>query len=587
MCSAPRPSTGNSAARTAALCTILPMPLVEGATAAGFSIVRLLGCGQIGELYLAEHPRLARQDALKLVSADLSADPEYRYRFKQESSRAAALWHPNIISLHDRGEFEDRLWLSMDYVDGAEAAQLLTDAYPEGMPPDMVVEIVSVIAEALDYAHEQGLVHRFVNPSNILLSNWESRRRRIMLTGFGLPRRPDETNSLTRANLGIGTVSYAAPEQLMDDSFDGRTDQYGLASTAFHLLTGSPPFAHMNPAVVVSKHLNESPPQPGDVRPELTYFDTPFARALKKNPTERFRHCRDFAKALESKEVLGPYTPNAGAAPLLTPPTTNGAAPTEPPVPPPPVATEPDPPTAEVDGAGAPPEVLPEADVRHAGAPPDDLPEAGARHAIAPPDVLPEADFDDAVTLREADVWTAANDDTETAPNRRRLLHTAGLGLAILTVAVGGIFGVMALRSASESRDAPTDVETPAPATTVPPAPLAPATAIPPPMVKAPTPAVTTPPQPTPSLTATTTPPVTSSAPPQTSVAQTTRPHSPSPTTPTTPSPTTPTTPTGLDTRPAIGMPCGAPGSTATSNTGGPVACVDTPGGSAWEPPGG
>ena len=287
------------------------MPLVDGATAAGFSIVRLLGCGQIGELYLAEHPRLPRQDALKLVSADLSADPEYRYRFKQESGRAAALWHPNIVSLHDRGEFEDRLWLSMDYVDGVEAAQLLTDAYPEGMPPDMVVEIVSAIAEALDYAHEQGLVHRFVNPSNILLSNWESRRRRIVLTGFGLPRRPDETNSLTRANLGIGTVSYAAPEQLMDDSFDGRTDQYGLASTAFHLLTGSPPFAHMNPAVVVSKHLNESPPQPGDVRPELTYFDTPFARALKKNPTERFRHCRDFARALESKEASGrtPRTP--------------------------------------------------------------------------------------------------------------------------------------------------------------------------------------------------------------------------------------------------------------------------------------
>jgi serine/threonine protein kinase, bacterial len=371
---------------------------------------------------------------------------------------------------------------------------------------------------------------------------------------------------------------------LMDDSFDGRSDQYGLASTAFHLLTGSPPFAHMNPAVVVSKHLNESPPQPGDVRPELTYFDTPFARALKKNPTERFHHCRDFAKALDSKESLGPSTPNAGAAALFTAPTTNGAPPTEPAVPPPPVAAEPDPPTAEVDDAGAPPEVLSEADVRHAVAPPDDLPEAGARHAIAPPDDLPEADFDDAVTLGEADVWTAANDDTQTAPNRRRLLQVAGLGLAILTVAVGGILGVMALRSASESHDAPTDVQTPAPLTTVPPARLAPATAIPPPMVKAPTPVVTTPPTPTPSLAATTTPPVTSSAPPQTTVTQTTVTQT---TTPHSPSPTTPTPPTGLDTRPAIGMPCGAPGSTATSNTGGPVACVDTPGGSAWEPPGG
>jgi serine/threonine protein kinase, bacterial len=555
------------------------MPLVDGATAAGFSIVRLLGCGQIGELYVAEHPRLGRQDALKLVSADLSADPEYRYRFKQESARAAGLWHPNIISLHDRGEFEDRLWLSMDYVDGADAAQLLTDAYPDGMPPDMVVEIVFAIADALDYAHEQGVVHRFVNPSNILLSNWESRRRRIVLTGFGLPRRPDETNSLTRANLGIGTVSYAAPEQLMDDSIDGRADQYGLACTAFHLLTGSAPFAHMNPAVVTGKHLNESPPQPGDVRPELAYFDMPFARALMKHPTERFRHCRDFARALDSKEGLGPYSPNAGAAALFTPPLTNGAVPTEPPVSAPPVATEPDPPTAEVNGAGAPPEALTENDIRDADDPFNDWPEADVRDAIATPDGWPEADFNDAATRADADVWTAADDDTEAASNRRRLLHMGGLGLAILTVAVGGFLGVMALRSASESHDAPTDVETPAPATTVPPAPLAPTTAIPPPVVKAPPPVATTTTKPTSSPSATTIPPVTSSARPQTTVAQTTRTHSPTS--------TTPTTPGGLDTRPAIGMPCGAPGSTATSNSGGPVACVDTPGGSAWEPPGG
>ena len=559
------------------------MPLVDGATVAGFSIVRLLGCGQIGELYLAEHPRLPRQDALKLVSADLSADPEYRYRFKQETGRAAALWHPNLVRLHDRGEFEDRLWLSMDYVEGAEAAQLLADAYPEGMPPDMLVEIVSAIADALDYAHEQGVVHRFVNPSHILLSNWESRRRRIVLTGFGLPRRPGETNSLTRANLGIGTVSYAAPEQLMDDSIDGRTDQYGLACTAFHLLTGSPPFAHMNPAVVISKHLDESPPQPGDVRPELTYFDTPFARALKKNPTERFRHCRDFARALESKEGLGPYSPNAGAAALFTAPMTNGATPTEPAAPPPPVAAEPDPPTADVDEAGTLPEVFAAADVRDAVAPPDVLPRAGADDAAAKPDVLPEADFDDAVTLAEADVSNAAKDHTQTASNHRRLPHTVGLGLAILTVAVGGFLGVTALRSASESHDAPTDVETPPPLTTVPPARPAPATAIPPPpMVKTPTPVapvVTTPRTPTSSLAATTAPPVTSSAKPETTVAETTRPHSPSPT-------TTPTPPAGLDTRPAVGMPCGPPGSTATSNAGAPVACVDTPGGSAWEPPG-
>ncbi len=511
------------------------MPLVSGATAAGFTIVRLLGCGQTGELYLAEHPRLPRQYALKILPADVSADPEYRFRFNQESDLAAALWHPNIVGLHDRGEFEDRLWLLMDYVDGTDAAQLLTDTYPEGMPPDMVIEIVSAIADALDHAHEHGLVHRYVNPSSILLSN-SADRRRILLAGFGVARRPDEINSLTRANLAIGTVSYAAPEQLMDDSVDGRTDQYALAGTAFHLLTRSPPFAHMNPAVVISKHLNERPPRPSDVIPELIYFDAPFGRALMKSPTERFPRCLDFAKALEARGRLKLHIPNGKGASPATSPETEIVAPTEPDVPPPPAT------------------------------------------AVAAP---PAAEVGDAVTLAEPDVWSAVIGDASIASRRRRLLHTAGLGLTILTVAVGGILGVMALRSASQSDDTPTNVDSPAPVTTAPPARPAPATAVPPPIVRAPAPKTTTPPTSTPSLAATTAPPASASPPTtrQPSTPPTTRQHS-------TP-PTIPTTSGSLDSRPAVGMPCGPPGSITTSNSGIPVACVDTPGGSAWEPPGG
>jgi serine/threonine protein kinase, bacterial len=532
--------------RSAPVCTILPMPLVSGATAAGFNIVRLLGCGQIGELYLAEHPRLPRRYALKILSADVSTDPEYRYRFNQESAQAAALWHPNIVGIHDRGEFEDRLWLLMDYVDSTDAAQLLTDTYPEGMPPDMVLEIVAAIADALDYAHEQGLVHRYVNPSNILLSNSESARRRIVLAGFGVPRRPAETNSLTRRNLAIGTASYAAPEQLMDDSIDGRTDQYALASTAFHLLTGSAPFAHMNHAVVISKHLNETPPRPGDVKPELTYFDAPFARVLMKAPNERFRQCRDFAKALEARGSLKLTIRNADAAPLLTVPESENGVPTEAAVPPPvtpsPPPVVPAPPAAEVDDA------------------------------VAPPDVLSETEPDD--VFAENDVWSAATDATTKAARRRRLLHTGRLVLTVMTVALGGFLGVMALRSASQSHDTPPNVETPSSVTRVSPVSPAPATAIPPPVVTAPAPVMSTPPSPTPSLATTTAALTSSPAPP------TTRSHSTPPT-------TTTASPAGLDTRPAVGMPCGSVGTTSTSNSGIPVACVDTPGGSAWEPPGG
>jgi serine/threonine-protein kinase len=560
------------------------MPLVSGATAADFHVVRLLGRGQIGELYLVEHPRLPRQYALKILSADVSTDPEYRFRFSQESARAAALWHPNLVSLYDRGEFEDRLWLSMDYVDGTDAAQLLTDTYPDGMPADMVIEIVSAIADALDYAHEQGLVHGYVNPSNILLTNSESARRRILLTGFGISRRADEINSLTRANLGIGTVSYAAPEQLIDDSIDGRADQYALAGTAFHLLTGSPPFQHMNPTVVISKSLNEPPPRPSDVKPELVYFEAPFARALMKAPNERFEQCRDFAKALEARCSQKLSTRNAGAAAIVTVPKTDNGAPTEPPLPPLPAraAAVPAPPAATV----APPPA--------ATAPAPAAAEVG--EAVAPPDVLPETDVDDATTIAENDAWSAATDDSSTASRRRRRLHSAGLVVTIMAVAVGGLLGVIALLSGSKPDDTSPNVETSSSVTKVPPPRTAPATAIPPPMVTAPAPAITTPPIPTPPLAATTAPPTTSSAPPSTTLATTAPPTTssapPSRTVATTtephsPSPTTSTTPAGLDTRPAIGMPCGPEGTTATSNSGAPVVCLNTPGGSAWEPPGG
>lgn len=548
------------------VCTILPMPLVSGATAAGFNIVRLLGEGQIGELYVAEHPRLPRQYALKILPTDMSADPEYRFRFQQQSDQAAALSHPNIVGLHDRGEFEDRLWLAMDYIDGTDAAQLLIDTYPEGMPPDLVIEIVSAIADALDYAHDQGLVHRYVNPSNILLTDSGSGRRRILLAGFGVARRSDESNSLTRAKLAIGTVSYTAPEQLMDDPVDGQADQYALACTAFHLLTGWPPFAHMNPAVVVSKHFNDALPRPSDIKPELIYFDAPFHRALMKAAAERFPRCRDFAKALEARGNLKLPT-TKDVSPVTATETDNAS--TEPAPSPPPTEPSSAPPATDVDDDAAAPEVLPTAEV-------DDAP-----NGTAPADVPPETKVDDATASAKPDVWSAARDDTSQASRRRRMLHTAGLGLTILVVALGGVFGVRALRSASQPDDPPTNVDMLSTVSTTAPAPAAPAGAIPPPIVKAPAPAPaprrTTPPIVTTSQTATAAPRPTSSWTTRTAVPETTKSHSVSPT----------TTPSGLDTRPAVGIPCGVPGAIATSNAGMPVVCADTPGGSAWEPPGG
>src|SRR6201996_2082389 len=278
----------------------LHMPLVIGATAAGFCIVRQLGYEEFGELYVAEHPRLPRQQVLHLIPAEISIDLDYRVRFNQESDQAAALWHPNIAGLTDRGEFEDQLWLSTEYIDGSDSVEVLGEGHLDGMQPRMVIEIVSAIADALDYAHDRGVLHRYVNPGNILVSNAAADRQRIALTGFGVARPEGAHNTLTRAGMFIGTAGYTAPEQLMGDEIDGRADQYALAACAFHLLTGAPPFAHFNPSVVVNRQLNDRAPRPSEIRPDLTEFDAIFARALSKDPVDRFRRCRELAKALES-----------------------------------------------------------------------------------------------------------------------------------------------------------------------------------------------------------------------------------------------------------------------------------------------
>ncbi len=274
------------------------MALADGATFAGYTIVRMLGSGGMGEVYLAQHPRLPRRDALKVLPSSVSADSEYRERFNREADIAATLWHPHIVGVHDRGNFEGQLWISMDYVDGTDAGRLVRERYPNGMPAAEVANIVTAVADALDYAHERDLLHRDVKPANILLSHPESGDQRILLADFGIARWVNDVSGLTATNMTVGTVSYAAPEQLMGARLTGRADQYALAATAFHLLTGAPPFQNSNPAVVISQHLSGSPPAIGGKRPELSALDPVLAKALSKDPTDRFERCADFARAL-------------------------------------------------------------------------------------------------------------------------------------------------------------------------------------------------------------------------------------------------------------------------------------------------
>ncbi|MDA2894160.1 serine/threonine-protein kinase [Mycolicibacterium sp. BiH015] len=280
------------------------MPLSDGEVISGYTISRMLGSGGMGEVYLAKHPRLPRYDALKVLSAAVSTDSEYRERFNREADIAASLWHPHIVQVHDRGEFEGRLWISMDHVEGTDAARLLAERYPNGMPPALVIRLVTAVGEALDYAHQRGLLHRDVKPANILIADPETENERMMLADFGIARRVGEVSALTGTNMTVGTVAYSAPEQLTaDEAIDGRADQYALAATAFQLLTGAPPFQHSNPAIVISQHLTAQPPSIAVHRPELSGLGQAFEKALAKSPSDRFDRCVDFARALANRSA--------------------------------------------------------------------------------------------------------------------------------------------------------------------------------------------------------------------------------------------------------------------------------------------
>ncbi|BBX25720.1 serine/threonine-protein kinase [Mycolicibacterium alvei] len=274
------------------------MPFNAGDVFAGYTIQRLLGAGGMGEVYLAQHPRLPRLDALKILSVNTTRDDEFRARFTREAELAATLWHPHIIGVHDRGEFDGRLWISMDYVEGTDAKHLI-EQHPTGMPIQDVVEIVTAVAEALDVAHERNLLHRDVKPANILVTPPSgSARRRILLTDFGIAREADDTSGLTETDVAIGTVAYVAPEQLTGKTLDGRADQYALAATAFHLLTGTPLFDDANRIVLAGNHLYTPPPQLSERRADLAHLDAVMAKALAKQPDKRYARCLDFARAL-------------------------------------------------------------------------------------------------------------------------------------------------------------------------------------------------------------------------------------------------------------------------------------------------
>ncbi|QNG38104.1 serine/threonine protein kinase [Geodermatophilaceae bacterium NBWT11] len=326
-----------------------------------YRLEELIGRGGMGEVHRAWDTEHERTVALKLLSPHLAEDAEYRERFRREAHAAARLAEPHVVPIHRYGEIDGRLFLDMRLVRGDDLADVL---HREPLSPERAVSIVGQVAQALDAAHAEGLVHRDVKPSNVLLTG-TGEDEFAYLVDFGIARSVADAGGLTQTGAALGSFDYMAPERFLDRPVDGRVDVYGLACVLHECLTGRRPFTGTGLPAVMWAHLNTVPAAPSTLRTDVPVeLDAVVARGLAKDPADRFATAGDMARAAREALRSGglrprPVVPAPGPAPGpplrvqtlgFTGPSGGGQSP--PSWPPAPVVTGP-PPTGP--GWGAPP----------------------------------------------------------------------------------------------------------------------------------------------------------------------------------------------------------------------------------------
>ncbi len=271
---------------------------MDGETFGPYRIEQLLGRGGMGEVYRAFDQSQKRVVALKLLSPHLAADEDYRARFRRESELAARLREAHVIPIHRYGEIDGRLFIDMRLVEGADLAALLEQR--GALPPDRAVAIVSQVARALDAAHADGLIHRDVKPSNVLMSDRDDDGDDdfVYLVDFGIARAAEDEGGLTKTGSAVGSFDYMAPERFLEGRVDRRTDVYSLACLLYECLAGRRPFTGEGLPALMYGHLNTPPPRPSEVVPGLPVaMDDVIAKGMSKDPEQRFAKAGDLAAA--------------------------------------------------------------------------------------------------------------------------------------------------------------------------------------------------------------------------------------------------------------------------------------------------
>jgi serine/threonine protein kinase len=288
------------------------MSALQGKMLGGYRLLERIGRGGMGDVYRAQHLRLGREAAIKVLHTHLASDPDFLRRFEREAASVARLDHPSILPIWEFGEQDGSPYLVMPLMRGGNLADRLRR---EALTPDEIVSYLRDLASALDYAHRQGLIHRDVKPANMLLTD---QRGRAMLADFGIAKVFGAGESLTRTGVGLGTAEYMAPEQFQGQA-DQRSDLYALGVVLYQMLTGRVPFAGTTPYEVITKHLQERLPPVRQFNPSVPLpLESVVTRALARDPDQRYQSGADLMAAIDT--ALHPH-PGIPTIATTVPPT--------------------------------------------------------------------------------------------------------------------------------------------------------------------------------------------------------------------------------------------------------------------------
>jgi len=281
------------------------MRLQPGITIDGrYRLEHLLGSGGMADVWRARDTELGRDVALKLLHENFARDAEFVERFRREASSAAGLQHPNVVSVYDRGSYEDSYYISMELVEGSS----LRDLIDQGLEIDEAVEVTRQMLAAAEFAHEHGIVHRDLKPMNVLID----RDGRVRVTDFGIARAGG--SEITRTGSVMGTAQYLSPEQAQGMEVTPATDIYSIGVILFEMLTGRVPFDGENAVAIAMKQVGEEPPVPSSINPKVSpALDAIVLKALAKDPAQRFQSAAEMSAALEAAEAKPGEPPPLGA----------------------------------------------------------------------------------------------------------------------------------------------------------------------------------------------------------------------------------------------------------------------------------